>query len=110
MHILVAKAFVPNPGNKPTVNHDNTNKKNNYYENLSWMTRSENMQHAKAAGCLVGTTGINNHCSKLTEAEVIEIREKFDSGMTILQIYNEGAKVSQGALRAIRDRKTWSGL
>lgn len=41
-HIIVAKAYVPNPNNLPQVDHGDSNKLNNNYKNLSWMTPSQN--------------------------------------------------------------------
>lgn len=52
IHVLVARSFLPNPYDKPIVNHLDGNKLNNYLNNLEWSTYSENVQHAVKTGLL----------------------------------------------------------
>ena len=46
IHRLLAQNFIPNPLNKPQVNHIDCNKQNNALSNLEWVTAKENSRHA----------------------------------------------------------------
>ena len=47
---VIASTFIPNPDNKPEVNHIDGDKTNNAASNLEWVTKSENIQHAVRIG------------------------------------------------------------
>lgn len=72
VHRLVALAFIPNPDNKPCIDHIDGNPFNNHVDNLRWVTHSENnnnpitkqRQSKSASKPMTGKFGANNHLSK----------------------------------------------
>lgn len=79
LHRLVAKAFIPNPENKPTVNHKNGNKHDNSVDNLEWATFLENNRHARKTGLKVGKNIQNNKLSTPVA--------QYDLDMNLIKIY-----------------------
>ena len=74
-HRVMAIAFLPNPENKPQVNHINGIKSDFSLSNLEWCTSSENCKHAYMTGLSdVPRLGGSNHAmAKLNENDVIDI-------------------------------------
>jgi len=68
VHRLIAEVFIPNPENKPQINHIDSNRLNNEISNLEWCTASENTIHAVRLGRIkspmVGTKGLYHSNNK----------------------------------------------
>lgn len=60
IHVLVAKAWVENPLNKPEVNHLDFDRKNPWAYNLEWVTHQENIEYSSKAGKYKGRFGEDN--------------------------------------------------
>ena len=92
VHRLVAEMFIPNPDNKPQVNHINGIKTDNNVNNLEWNTNAENIKHAFDNDLIdrnlikINAMGSNNNMSKLSESDVLTIRELAKDKFNILDI------------------------
>lgn len=75
VHRLVAESFIPNPKNKPHVNHKDGNKLNNHLYNLEWSTSKENIQHSWANNLSSPRRGERCTWSILKDSDILEIRE-----------------------------------
>lgn len=71
VHRLIALTYLPNPENKPCINHIDENKTNNALPNLEWCTHEENNNHGSH----------NEKLSKAHQKKVIciETQEIFES-------------------------------
>lgn len=103
VHRLVAKVFIPNPDNKPEINHLDGDRSNNRIDNLEWCTRSENEKHAYKIGLKTMVGGKNFH-AKLTEEQVREIRNQSTSSYIGLAVKYG---VTPSCISSIMRRKTW---
>lgn len=84
VHRLVAEAFIPNPENKPEVNHINGKKYFNWYKNLEWVTRQENADHASLTGLM--RVGVNCKTSKYSEEQVHRVCKMIENGVNYREI------------------------
>ena len=106
VHRLVANAFIPNPENKPQVNHKNGLKTDNQIDNLEWATSSEDRQHAYDIGLKVAPNGERHYSAKLNSFQVRVIRKSDLSQRELVRIF----KVTQPTVRAIINKTTWKQI
>lgn len=105
IHRLVAEAFIPNPDNKPQINHIDGDRGNNHYTNLEWCTNSENQLHSyKVLG--KDGKGIKNGNHKLSEEDVLYIRTSTEDSLTLSHKFN----ISRTQVYRIKSKKLWNHL
>ena len=105
VHRLLANHFIPNPENKPFINHIDGNRANNSLENLEWVTNGENVQHAMRSGRL-DISGEKHHNVKLTDHEVLEIRDLYKHRIYLQREIGEIYGVRQSTINGIIRNKS----
>lgn len=106
VHILVGSAFIVNLDNRPFINHKDGMRWNNHFKNLEWSTNSENQLHSYNILGNRAVCGEKNGQSKLTEANVKEIRRLAADGYALSElsmIYN----VSESLIGFVKNKKRW---
>lgn len=90
VHRIVACAFIPNPENKPFINHKDGNRTNNNVDNLEWCTQKENAYHSihtlgkwsRSEKQSAAARRLGHSRRKLTMDDAREIRKIYAAGET----------------------------
>ncbi len=105
IHQLVGNLFIPNPENKPQINHLYGIKNDNRWHQLEWNTAQENIDHAFAIG-LNKSRGETHPQAILTKQNVLDIRASSDKGVLLAKKYS----VHVATISAIRHRRIWQSI
>ena len=106
LHVLVAKAFIPNPLGLPEVNHKNGIKHDCRAGNLEWATPSQNQQHAVDYGLAPSRCGEANGWAILTNDMVLLIRGLQMQGISGFKTA-KFMGLKRGVVYSVRQGRAW---
>jgi len=109
IHRLVAESFIPNPDNKPEVNHINGKKYINVDLNLEWSTTSENILHAFRTGLKTAIVGSSNSLSHYTDKQIHEVCKLLEQ-RTPNNIISELTGVERKYITDIKKGRRWKHI
>ena len=108
IHRLVAEAFIPNPENKPQVNHIDGNTLNNHVPNLEWNTSLENIQHAIRTG-LLKAKGEDSSNATITNDTARLIIQELLNGKRVIDI-SKKYDVHKSVVSGIKYKRNWKSV
>jgi len=109
VHHLVLECFCSKrPSPKHQCNHKDGNKLNNNIHNLEWMTALENTRHAHRVG-LANSRGIANAHSKLSEEDVLNIRDLYKKNVSMREL-SKKFNVSVQNIHSVIRKKAWAHI
>lgn len=109
VHRFVAEAFIPNPENKPEVNHKNGVKYINVVYNLEWVTTAENVQHAFDTGLKSPILGSNNVLSHYTDKQIKKVCKLLEKGISNKKIAKQTG-VDRKYITDIKKGRRWKHI
>jgi len=112
VHRLVAETFIPNPENKPVVNHIDGNKANNNVSNLEWCTQKENMIHAFKYLDIgrANQQGENNNAHVYSANQIHELCALLENGFTNIKELHDMTGIGEGTIIAVKNREQWTDI
>ncbi len=108
-HKSVAKTFLPNPLNKPCVNHIDGNKSNNSLSNLEWCTYLENNKHARSTKLCV-QDGEASPLSKITEEQAVSVIKMYHKEQLRICDIRDKLNIPYGIVQKICNGTRWKHL
>lgn len=109
VHRFVANAFIPNPENKPEVNHKNGVKYINVVDNLEWVTTAENVQHAFDTGLKSSILGSDNVLSHYTDDQIKRVCKLLEKGVSNKKISKQTG-VDRKYITDIKKGRRWKHI
>lgn len=97
VHRIMAECYIPNPDNLPQVNHKDTIKLHNWYDNLEWSTCGDNIRHAYKSGAHAPVISTNVKCVLYYNNERVD---NFNSKADACKYAHEHYGVSNRSLKA----------